>query len=190
MFMKLRKVWVDAMRAIRCGIVLLALCSVGAAANAQSLMFTRGDIADVTPGEDLWQNTYIFAGSLEAFGGLNLLYGPSKYGTLDVLSVAPELSPLVTQPDTGLGADGLITLTAAADQPLTYTTSFAVTYVKLSSLGDSHPYEIFDSNFNVVGGGNAFLAAVVPEPSSVALLLCGALVLAMRRRCSAEPPTR
>lgn len=178
------------MRVIPCGIVLLALCSAGTAADAQSLTFTRADVADVMPGEDLWQSTYTFAGSLEAFGGLNLMYGSTTYGTLDVMSVAPELTALVTQPDTGLGADGLITLTAASGQPLTYTTSFAVTYVKLAPLGDSHPYEIFDGNFNVVGGGSATLMSAVPEPTSAALLLGGTLWLAMRRRRAADPLTR
>ena len=162
-------------------LLCLTMGMAAVAANAGGLTFTQSDIADVMPGEDLWQNTYSFTGALEAFGGLTLIYSPAAYGTLDVPSAPPELSGLTTQPDVGLGTDGLVTLTSSAIQPSSYTASFVVSYVKLGALGNSHPYEVFDGNFNVVGGGTATLAAV-PEPASALTLGAGVLLLAWRRR--------
>lgn len=156
-------------------------------ANAGGLTFTRSDIADVVSGEDLWQNTYSFTGALEAFGGLTLIYSPASYGTLDIPSVPVELSALATQPDVVLGTDGLVTFTSSAAQPASYATSFVVSYVKLGVLGNSHPYEVFDANFNVVGGGMATLAAV-PEPASALTLGAGVLLLALRRRRARQLP--
>ena len=60
-------------------------------ANAGGLTFTRSDIVDMVPGEDLWQNTYSFTGALEAFGGLTLTYSPSTYGRLDVEAAVKHL---------------------------------------------------------------------------------------------------
>ena len=155
-------------------------------ANAGGLTFTRSDIVDMVPGEDLWQNTYSFTGALEAFGGLTLTYSPSTYGRLDVPSAAAELSVLTTQPDVALGTDGLVTLTSMTDQPASYLASFVVSYVQLGPLGNSHPYEVFDGSFNVVGGGMATLAAV-PEPASALTLGAGVLLLAVRRRRAQLP---
>lgn len=171
---------------MRGALLCAALVAAGSASHASSVTFTRADIADLGPGEDLWQNTYTFSGALESFGGLNLIFSQAEYGTLSVSGFSPDLSALITQPDTGLGTDGLVTLTALSDQLPSYTTSFVVTYVRLGNLSDSHPYEVFDGNFNIVDSGNAVIATVVSEPSDLTLLMIGGAVLAGRLRRSAR----
>ena len=169
-------------------LICLSLGCLSAIAMSGDMTFVRTDLADVNPGEDLWQNNYMFTGALEAFGGVTLTFSSSQYGMLDVPMAPAELSALSFQPDAGLGFDGLVTFTALADQAAGYTANFIVTYVKLGSLSDSHPFEVFDGGFNIVSSGVANMAPV-PEPASALLLGGGALaLLAMRRRYRPTTP--
>ena len=163
-------------------LVCLSLGCMSSLVLSADLSFSRTDLTDVVPGEDLWQNSYTFTGGLEAFGGLTLIFSSAQYGMLDVPMAPAELSALSFQPDAGLGFDGLVTFTALANQSTGYIANFVVTYVKLGSLSDSHPFEVFDGGFNIVSNGVANMA-LVPEPASALLLGGGALaLLALRRR--------
>lgn len=165
---------------MRAGMLLSAAFLVlSTGVSAQSLTFTRADVADQVAGQDLWQNNYTFSGALMPFGGLSLIFSHVQYDALDVAGAAPELSASTAQPDPTLGVDGLVTLTSLANQPGSYTTTFTVSYVKRGDLGNHHPYEVFDADFNIIGGGSAVLA--VPEPSTSALWLCGVALLGVLR---------
>ncbi|MEO8859557.1 MAG: PEP-CTERM sorting domain-containing protein [Burkholderiaceae bacterium] len=173
---------------------ILALLFAGSAMS-QVLTYTRTDLPDVGTG-DAWQYSYTFSGMLENFGGINLVYSPGAYANLSIASVPPIGTDFfdpatVMQPDTAAPADGLITLTSNAARSASYSTHFVVNFDKTGDLGDSHPFEVFDSSFNATSG-TAMLAAAVPEPSSALMLVFGMLLvgtLYRRRLHPSAPPS-
>lgn len=163
--------------ALRC--ILLALSSP--AAFAITVHYTALDLPDVLPGVDRWQYAYtVSAGGFVPFGGLSLLYAPALYAGLAV-STEPDaadwMTPsLVIDPDPGLAADGVVTLTALTNVD---TASFVVDF---DWLGTGSPaaqgFEQFDDFFTTVASGQTTAAgsvADVPAPGTLALLLGGSL---------------
>ena len=173
----------------RWGVAIALVSALGCGtANAVAVSYTATDLADVVSGQDLWSVTYRLSGSFGAFEGINLLYPYAQYSNLNLAS-APnpaDWSVLVTQPDAGFLADGLIGVSANAAASVS-DLPFTVEFVWLGtgepgSLG----YEIFDANFSITGGGQTVSGTQnppnpVPEPGSLALV-AAALAAVSRRR--------
>ena len=170
---------------IRIGLFFRALALsgflIGGAAQAVTITYQANDLQDVVAGQDLWSYAYQLSGSFGDFEGFNLFYTAASYADLD-LTAPPEpdllWSSVITQPDPGFPADGLLGVTAlAALTPANLPFTVAFTWLGSGSPGDQ-PFEIVDSGFNVVAVGRTTPSASqgVPEPGAL-LLLASALGL-------------
>lgn len=165
----------------------LLLCLPSSATLALTVEYTALDLPDVTPGVDRWQYAYtVSAGGFVPFGGLSLLYAPALYAGLAVSTepaAADWMTPsLVIDPDPGLAADGVVTLTALTNVD---AASFVVDF---DWLGTGSPgaqgFEKFDDFFTTVASGQTTAAGSVvdvPTPGALALLLGGSLWVRRRR---------
>ena len=155
---------------------------------AASVSYQATDLVDTTPGENLWQLDYTVSGSLAPFNAINLLFAPSSYSDINVVSNSvPALldTAPVIQPDVGFGADGMLTLTALSNLGPSFTGKIGVTFVwSQSTTPGSQPFELLDDGFSVTGTGQTTLTSAVPEPEMLAMMLAGLVVVAgaARRR--------
>ncbi len=172
----------------RLAAVLLAYCAAGAAHAATSLTFTRTDLPDTVAGQDAWRHSYTFSGALDPFHGITLIFDHTRFADLQLGSVDAVFSTYIVPPDAGLAADGLVELTATGALASSYSTQFDLDFVRIGTLPDQHPYDVFDDGFNVIASGSATLAPI-PEPSVAALMLSGIALVAAWRRRSASPPS-
>lgn len=174
--------------ALLLGALALSLASFHATAGVS---YTATDLADVSAGQDLWRYSYRVNGPLPAFGAFNLLFSSSKYSDLSVGAFSAGLSPLVTQPDAGLGWDGMLTLTTFSDLIPASIESVELDFVWLGTgMPADQAYEVVDDAFNVIGTGKTSPLATppqgVPEPGVLSLITLGLLSLpVLRRRRSA-----
>jgi hypothetical protein len=162
----------------------LAACTA-LSAQASSVQFQATDLADTTPGQDLWQIDYTVNGPLGLFNGINLLFAPDRFADIavvgndqpDLIDAAPPV-----QPNAGLSADGQLTLTALQDLGIDFKGKLAIDVVWLGQgTPGVQPFEWLDPSFNVMGNG---VTTPVPEPQAIVLAFGGLLVgaAALRRR--------
>lgn len=176
--------------ALRAAMVGLAL-SVGLGVATSATVTVAGvDLTDLVSGQDLRENTYTFAGALDAGGGFTLLFDPARFADLNVVTSPGGLDLLLTQPDPGFPADGLVTLTAQSAQPGSYVASIVVDFVMLSGSPTApQHFEVFDANFDIVGSGESRAPVIpgLPEPSSIALVAVAGLALRRSRAAVLRP---
>lgn len=170
-------------RAIR----LMAITAVTAALNfvavstaqAASVTYQATDLTDTTPGQNLWQIDYTVSGPLDLFQGINLLFAPEQFADIMLLSnSSPDLLDVapILQPDAGLAADGLLTITALGSLDTTFSGKLGVSLVwSGSGTPGAQPYEWLDDSFNVIASD---VTTPVPEPEAIWLLLAGLLTAA------------
>ncbi len=174
--------------ALLLGALALSFPSFHAAAGVS---YTVTDLADVSAGQDLWRYSYRMNGPLPAFGAFNLLFSSSKYSDLSVGAFSAGLSPLVTQPDAGLGWDGMLTLTTFSELLAGNVESVELDFVWTGTgMPADQAYEVLDDAFNAIGTGKTSPLATppqgVPEPGVLSLITLGLLSLpVLRRRRSA-----
>jgi hypothetical protein len=174
--------------ALLVGALALSFPSFNAVAGVS---YTATDLADVSAGQDLWRYTYRVNGPLPAFGAFNLLFSSSNYGNLSVGAFSTGLSPLLAQPDPGLGSDGMLTLTTFSGLLAGNIESVELDFVWLGTgMPADQAYEVLDDAFNVIGTAKTSLLTTppqgVPEPGVLSLITLGLLSLpVLRRRRSA-----
>ena len=148
-----------------------------------TISYQATDIADLSPGEDLWHYDYAITGPLGSFESINLLFSPNLWA-LTLGPADPVFAPgFPIDPDPGLGADGRVTLTAmsalgAADKALA-----GVSFVWLGGPGGpgAQAFEHLDDAFGVAGtGADHRRVSPIPEPSSLALMLVGGAAVSFR----------
>lgn len=153
------------------------------AAQAVGVSYLATDLADTTPGQDLWAIDYTVSGPLANFESINLLFSPDLYGEIgSAVSGNPsalEVAPPV-QPDAGNVLDGFVGITALADHA---AGPIGIVNVSFVWLGAGRPgaqtFEILDTSFNVVGTAQT-VAGVVPEPAAAWLMVAGLAAVGTR----------
>lgn len=122
---------------------VLALATLGLAAHAQAVnvTYTRHDLADTTPGVDLFMHRYTVEGGMAEGDTLAMLFDPALAGTLFSLHAQGPFDTLIVQPDPGLGNDGLAILEATDDIPGgTFQFHFDVVFSSLSAWPATQPF--------------------------------------------------
>lgn len=160
----------------------IALCLATGAASAQQVQFVAVDIVDTQPGVDAWRYDYVSSGALGEFEGFTLLFDRSAYAGLSLVAPPPAsaFDAAVAQPDIGLGADGLLSLTAQRPIGAGEAFSFSVRFAHLGTgTPGSQPFELYADDLHITGGG---ITSAVPEPATIAFLLAGLVAVGMRVR--------
>ena len=167
--------------------LLFSLSLTAGGAQAVQLTYRAVDLA----ASDFWRYDYTLSGTFAEFEGVTLLYAPANYETLSIL-MAPGLDAFVSflgQPDPVLDADGVLALTAVRDVGATESFSFSVRFHWLGAgVPGAQPFELFDSTFQKVGGGQT-TQPPVPEPGTLVLMLVGLAALLARGLRRAPPGT-
>ena len=159
-----------------------------AEAQAVTLDYAVTDLTDTAVGEDLWQYTYTLTGTLAPATSFLLKFDPSLYG--DLQDPAPAVDGWllqVTQPDAGLGAEGLLTATVDSPGPSVSPATFLLNVVWLGTgAPGAQLFEVQNDTFNVIDSGTTTVAAVVPVPAAGWLMGAGLLSLGrmVRRRAA------
>lgn len=177
-------------------LVVLVLIAASPSATATKIEFVATNLADVTPGQDLWRYDYAVSGrdflQSEVF---DIYFNPTLYM---LLTAGPPANPdwdvlILQQPNPDVlppfqrgifDAFSLVTSPSLAG-------TFSVTFVFLGSGNPgSQMFEIFDADSNPVESGFTSLpgAVIIPEPSTVALCLVGlaAAAIPFRRRSRSQ----
>ena len=141
------------------------------------------DLADTTPGQDLWQYQYVLSGfTFQTGQGFSVFFDPLLY--TDLQNPQPSLSPLwsvlAVQPDVILNQPGFFDSQALVNSP-SLTDIFRVDFVWL---GQGAPglqtFNTYAANFSTLSSGST----VVPEPHALALLSLGVLcIVGARKSC-------
>lgn len=164
----------------------LLLCAASSQAPA-AVAFTATNLADTTPGEDLWHYSYTVGGPLPLFNAVNLLFSPTLYRDIAVTASSAGVLALETQPDPALPADGQLTVTAVIDILAGGSETVDLDFVWLGTgTPGEQAYEVLDDQFTVIASGQTRLAGSVqgtPEPGTLGLLAFGLFALpALRSR--------
>ena len=136
-------------------------------------MYAATDLADTTPGEDLWQYSYTV--SDYSFGVdycFTIYFDVSLYSDLGDPPpyVNDDWDIIVLQPDTSLPDDGVYDALAWVNDA-SLADIFTVSFVWLGSgIPDSQYYEVYDDSWNIVESDET---APVPEPATIILLGIG-----------------
>ena len=135
------------------------------------ISFAVVDLADITPGRDLWQYTYTVADlPLAANQGFSIAFDRSLFASLQSPAsfVNGDWSVLTLQPDLALNSNGLYDAQAQVGNPSLLNT-FTVTFVWLGTgTPGAQPFVIYDSNFATLAQGQT---VPTPEPATATLLL-------------------
>lgn len=172
------------------------LVSLSAVAAPVSVRFERQDIADTTPGTDLWMHRYTISGPLEAFSRISLLFSPEFYADLEMGDLGnPDLEQMIIQPDGSLLADGLLQIGALTALGEDFRLEFNMQFTRVGLLPTHHGFEVLDPDFNVSYTGTAINVTApqeVDEPSSLPLLVLALAMaaIALLARSRARDPLR
>ena len=157
---------------------LLILWEAGIA-NAISIDFTATDLADVNPGEDLWQYSYTVSDhTFAADTGFTIYFDLGLYDFLDPAPPAPNSDWDVTtwNPDPSLPDDGAYDAYALVDNA-SLADIFTVNFVWLGGSSGPGPqsFEVYDGiTWSILENGSTNPgAAPVPEPATMFLFGTG-----------------
>ena len=160
---------------------------------AVTFRFEVVDLADTTPGQDLWEYSYQVSGlTLTTGQGFTIFFDLSLYTLLQNPPpfVNTDWSLLTVQPDLALHSNGFYDALALRNNP-SLADLFKVRFVWLGTGGTTpgaQPYTVYNADFSTQSQGQT---TNVPEPSTLALLLAAiALKWNDRRGCRqvAQPP--
>ena len=142
--------------------------------------FAVVDLADTTPGQDLWEYTYQVSGlTLTAGQGFTIFFDLSLYTLLQNPPpfVNADFDLLTVQPDLNLNSNGFYDAQALRNNP-SFADPFKLRFVWLGAAGatpGAQPYTVYNTDFSTQSQGQT---TNVPEPSALALLLAASWLAA------------
>ena len=143
------------------------------------------DLADTTPGQDLWEYRYTVSDlTLTAGQGFTIFFDFNLYTLLQNPPplVNADWDPITVQPDVALHSNGFYDAQALRNNP-SLADPFKVRFVWLGSAGTtpgSQPVTVYNADFSTQSQSQT-----VPEPTGLALLLAASGAAIFNRR-----PTR
>lgn len=152
------------------------------AVQAARIDFAPTDLVDVTPGEDLWRYDYTVSGpSFQQSEFFDIYFDPSLYAMLTA-GPAPnaDWDVLILQQPNSANLPpfdvGIFDAFALVGSP-SLSGAFSVSFVYLGTgIPGSQVFEIYDADSSLVETGLTTVPRaeeVIPEPSTLALLLAG-----------------
>lgn len=162
--------------------MLLLFFPLAPPGRAATVIFAATDLTDTSPGQDLWEYSYQVTGVTFAAGqGFTIFFDRALFAQLQSPPpfVNADWDPLTIQPDLALNSDGFYDAQALRNNP-SLADLFRVSFVRRSTATPgSQPYAIYDANFSTISQGQT---TNVPEPTSLALFVAAASLLARRLR--------
>ena len=154
------------------GLLAVFLFTFSPPGRGATILFTATDVADTTPGEDVWQYSYTPGDFTFAAGqGFTIVFDRTLFSQLQSPPpfVNADWDPIALQPDLALNSDGFYDALALRHAP-SLADPFKVKVVWLGTgTPGSQPFTIYDTNFQPLVQGQTTTS--VPEPSALALLL-------------------
>lgn len=170
------------------GLLILLLFPVGKS-HAIQISYKAVNLADTTPGEDLWQYSYTVGDySFDMDYGFTIYFDYFLYSNLEDPApyVNDDWDPIVWQPDTAIPDDGAYDA-LALENAASLADPFVVSFVWLGSeVPGSQFFEVYDPDFNIIRSGET---APVPEPATLLLVGSGLLGLAGLRKRAKKSTT-
>lgn len=160
------------LRPVGLAAMLLISSAFTSSSPAALITFAASNLADITPGQDLWEYTYRV--SLANFGageGFTVNFNRSLYTLLQSPPpvVNADWDALTIQPDLALHSDGFYDALALRNAP-SLANPFIVRFVWLGSgVPGAQPFTVHDQNFSVISQGQT---APIPEPSTRLFMIC------------------
>ena len=162
--------------------VLLLFFMPAPPGRAATVIFTATDLADTTPGQDLWEYSYRVSGvTFTANQGFTIFFDRTLFSQLQnpPSFVNADFDLLVVQPDLALMSNGFYDALALRNAP-SLADPFKERFVWLGpGTPGSQPFTVYNTDFSTISQGQTI---GVPEPSSLALLFAAANLLARRAR--------
>jgi len=161
--------------ALLVSLIVIPFLAFAPATYAISIQYDAINLADITPGKDLWQYSYFVSDQVfNTDEGFDVFFALGLYEGINPVSAPTGWDILAFQPDSSLPQDGIYDAQAVVDNA-SLTDPFVVSFVWLGSgLPGSQAFEVFDSSFEVVASGQTAPAvAPVPEPSTLLLVGTG-----------------
>ena len=152
-------------------------------AHAIVVSYHSIDLADVTPGSDLWRYSYLIDDfAFQQNQGFTVFFDWHLYSMLQSPPPVPngDWDVLSVQPDSGLNSNGFYDGQALVNGA-SLADPFTIEFVWLGTgTPGPQPFTVYDTDFSTIAQGQT----VAPEPSSAALLFTaiGGLVWRKRRR--------
>ena len=145
--------------------------------------FAVVDLADTTPGQDLWEYSYQVTGlTLTAGQGFTIFFDLSLCTLLQNPPpfVNADFDLLTVPPDLALHSNGFYDAQALRNNP-SFADPFKLRFVWLGTGGaapGAQPYTVYNADFTTQSQGQT---TSVPEPSALALLLLQGAAIFNRR---------
>jgi hypothetical protein len=161
------------------GLALVSLLVPARTAAAAAIEYSATDLADVTPGDDLWSYEYFVSGfAFDADQGFSVYFDPTLYSQLQDPPPSPaDWFTLSIQPDTVLPDDGYYEAVALTPGP-SLLGPFTLTVVWLGGPNGPGAQRFTIDSFDADGFYTELAAGRttprgVPEPALVTLLAAG-----------------
>ena len=168
---------------------LLFLSAFNYSSRAAAITYVATNVADTTPGQDLWEYTYrVSLANFASEGGFTVNFDRNFYAQLQSPPpiVNADWDVITIQPDLALNSNGFYDALALRNSP-SLADPFKVRFVWLGSgTPGAQPFTVHDRNFATVSQGQT---AAVPEPSTRLFMFCipAAVLLCCRTKPSRRP---